>query len=255
MALKQSTSQLCPSMSHFSCSGVISSDCQSRRSGCEAYTEVQQGDLLLAKCTMFFIPIYRKDLEQIPYSRGMGMPLEPEEVDNPPGHNSQTALYESHGPAIFGYLRLHMRSLEDAEDLLLEVFLAALEHNNIAASSPGEQLAWLRRVAHNKLLNVYRRAGRNPQVPLDSIMEPIFEEEDPEKLTLQREERSQLRASIQKLPALQQYILQLRYGDGLRCSEIALLLNKREGAVRKLLSRSILFLRQIYQQSEGESTC
>jgi RNA polymerase sigma-70 factor (ECF subfamily) len=183
------------------------------------------------------------------------MPLEPKEVDNSPGHYGLTALYESHGPAIFGYLRLHMRSLEDAEDLLLEVFLAALEHDDIAALSPGEQLAWLRRVAHNKLLNVYRRASRNPQVALDSIMEPILEEEDPEQLALRQEERSQLRASIQHLPALQQYILQLRYGDGLRCSEIALLLNKREGTVRKLLSRSILFLRQVYHQTEGGSTC
>jgi hypothetical protein len=69
-------------MSHFSRSGVISSDCHSRRNGCEAHTEVQQGDLLLAKCTMFFTPIHRKDLEQIRYSRGMGMPSEPEEVDN-----------------------------------------------------------------------------------------------------------------------------------------------------------------------------
>ena len=196
-----------------------------------------------------------EDLELIPYSRGMGMPLEPKKLDNPPGQHSQAALYESHGPAIFGYLRLHMRSLEDAEDLLLEVFLAALEHHNIAALSSGEQLAWLRRVAHNKLLNVYRRARRNPQVPLDSIMEPILEGEDPEQLTLQQEERSQLLASIQQLPALQQYILQLRYGDGLHCSEIALLLNKREGTVRKLLSRSILLLRQVYQQTEGESTC
>lgn len=183
------------------------------------------------------------------------MPLEPNEVDGLQGKQSQTALYESYGQVIFGYLRLHMHSLEDAEDLLLEVFLAALEHDNLAALSPGEQLAWLRRVAHNKLVNVYRRASRSPQVTLDSIVETIFEDDGPEQLALRQEERKQLRASIQKLPVLQQQILQLRYGDGLRCSEIALLINKREGAVRKLLSRSILFLRQVYEQTQGESTC
>ncbi len=183
------------------------------------------------------------------------MPLEPNEVNSLQGNHNQTALYECYGQVIFGYLRLHMRSLEDAEDLLLEVFLAALEHDNLTALSPGEQLAWLRRVAHNKLVNVYRRACRSPQVALDSIVETILEEEDPEQLTLRQEERGQLRAAIKKLPELQQQILQLRYGDGLSCPEIALLLNKREGAVRKLLSRSIIFLRQIYQQTEGESIC
>lgn len=183
------------------------------------------------------------------------MSLESEKAESVHGNHSQTALYETYGQAIFGYLRLHVRSLEDAEDLLLDVFLAALEHDNLAALSPDEQLAWLRRVAHNKLLNGYRKASRSPQVALDAVVETILEEEGPEQLTLQYEEQEQLRAAIQKLPSLQQQILQLRYGDGLRCSEIALLLNKREGAVRKILSRSIIFLRQIYQQIEGERTC
>lgn len=181
------------------------------------------------------------------------MPLEPKEVESLEVDESQTALYERFGPSIFGYLRSHIRSLEDAEDLLLEVFVAALEHDNLSALAPDEQLSWLRRVAHNKLLNVYRRGSRHPQVALDLIVEEIFEEEGPEQHTLRQEERRQLQAAIQKLPLLQQQILRLRYTDGLRCPEIAILLNKREGAVRKLLSRSILFLRQIYQQTEGEN--
>lgn len=164
----------------------------------------------------------------------------------------QTALYEAHGRAILGYLRLHTRSPEDAEDLLVEVFLAALEQDNLSALAPGEQLAWLRRVAHNKLLNTYRRATRHPQVALEAIVDTLALEDGPEEFALRQEERRQLRASLSRLPALQQQILQLRYSDGLRCAEIALLLNKREAAVRKALSRSILFLRQTYQRNEGE---
>jgi len=86
----------------------------------------------------------------------------------------------------------------------------------------------------------------------------MLEADGPEQQALRQEERSQLRAALQKLPPVQQHILQLRYGDGLRCAEIALLLDKREEAVRKLLSRSILALRQVYQlnrQTEGESSC
>lgn len=96
------------------------------------------------------------------------MTLDPKEVENIAGYRNQTALFENYGAAIFGYLRLHTRSLEDAEDLLLEVFLAALEYDNLAALSPGEQLAWLRRVAHNKLLNVIRQAQRRPQVAVEA---------------------------------------------------------------------------------------
>jgi len=183
------------------------------------------------------------------------MSLEPKARTGRQDSTSQTSLYERYGRVIFGYLRLHMNAPEDAEDLLLEVFLAALEHDNLVTLSPEEQLAWLRRVAHNKLANVYRKASRNPQIALDGLAETILEVENPEQLALAQEERRQLQAHIQKLSALQQHILQLRYGDGLSCPEIALLLNKTEGAVRKHLSRTILYLRQVYRQSEGESTC
>jgi RNA polymerase sigma factor (sigma-70 family) len=194
-------------------------------------------------------------LKENTHNRGISMSLEPKEAYSFQANQSQTALYERYSRIIFGYLRLHIHSPEDAEDLLLDVFLAALEHDNLAAFSPGEQLAWLRRVAHNKLINTYRRASRSPHTTLNTIEEPGMEEESPEYLLLQQEAWQQVQTSLKSLPALQQHILQLRYGDGLRCSEIALLLNKREEAVRKLLSRSILRLRQIYQQIEGESTC
>src|SRR5712671_1872271 len=53
-------------------------------------------------------------------------------------------LYQRYAPAILTYIRRHISSPEDAEDLLVEVFLAALERNNLLCLNEGEQLAWLR---------------------------------------------------------------------------------------------------------------
>ena len=103
----------------------------------------------------------------------------------------------------------------------------------------------------NKLVNVHRQVVRHPQVAIDALAETIFAEKGPEQLLLQKEERKQLQTTISKLPILQQQVLQLRYSDGLSCPEIALRLNKREGAVRKILSRCIISLRQTYLQTEG----
>lgn len=165
---------------------------------------------------------------------------------------SQIALYDRYGSIIFGYLLQHAPSLEDAEDVLLEVFLAALEQDNLAAIPSSAHLAWLRRVAQNKLANVYRTSYRHPQVSLDSLAETLLDEDEPEQLALQQEEHRHLREQVRRLPVLQQYILQLRYGEGLRCPEIAVLLNKREGAVRQLLSRTLLLLRRVYHPKRGE---
>ncbi len=168
-------------------------------------------------------------------------------------------LYSRYGQAIFAYVRLHTPSREDAEDMTLEVFTTALEHDNLAGLADGERLAWLRRVAHNRLIDRYRRATRSPVVVLDEMLEMILEDDraNPEQVTLQRETYAQLHRAVQTLPQLQQRLLRLRYGDGLPFAEIAVLLNKREDALRKVLSRTLATLRTLYRRSaqEGGSIC
>lgn len=53
----------------------------------------------------------------------MQQPLSKENQDARP----LSILYQEHAPQVFTYLRLHLRSKEDAEDLLVEIFLACLE--------------------------------------------------------------------------------------------------------------------------------
>lgn len=165
-----------------------------------------------------------------------------------------TALYDRYASALFAYVRLHTPSREDAEDLTLEVFLTALEQDHLAALEDREWLAWLRRVAHNRLIDRDRRATRHPVVVLDELLEKVLADEtaNPEHVMLHRESYAQLHQAVQTLPPLQQQLLRLRYGDGLRFAEMAVLLNKREDALRKLLSRTLVTLRMFYSQSGQE---
>lgn len=173
----------------------------------------------------------------------MQQPERPERLalDDSPG----TAIYERHAPAIFAYLLKQTASRPDAEDLLLEVFLAAMERGYLADFAEREQWAWLWRVARNKATDFYRQRSRHPSVALKQVEETLFaaEEQGPEQIALQREELAALEASIQRLPALQQEALRLRFGHGLPCAEIAALLGKKEAAVRMALSRALRFLR------------
>jgi RNA polymerase sigma factor (sigma-70 family) len=159
------------------------------------------------------------------------------------------SLYDRYGQAIFAYARLHVPSREDAEDVTLEVFTAALENDNFSGLQEGEKLAWLRRVARNKLVDIYRRSTNHPDVALNQVMETVFDDEasTPEQIMLQREVREHLYRAIRTLSMLQQQVLRLRYGDGLHFGEIAVLLHKREEAVRKLHSRALALLRTKYK--------
>jgi RNA polymerase sigma factor (sigma-70 family) len=161
-------------------------------------------------------------------------------------------LFECYAASVFAYIRLHTPSWEDAEDLLLEVFMAAWEQGNLSWLAEKQRLVWLRRVAHNKLVDRYRRSSRSGALSFDHMLETLRSPEAlmPEQVVLQREELTQLSSLVETLPLFQRQVLQLRVGDGLRFAEIAVLLNKREATVRKVFSRTLAQLRMSYKQQE-----
>jgi RNA polymerase sigma factor (sigma-70 family) len=174
-------------------------------------------------------------------------------------HGSQAAsemalLYSKHAPGLLGYARMHIASQEDAEDLVVEVFLAAIENAKFTALPEKAQQLWLWRVARNKAIDAYRRSKTRQSVSLDHVAEPLFEDEvfSPENAALRQEDYVDLYAQLQSLPALQQEILRLRFGQDLSCFEIATKLGKQENAVRVMLSRSLNLLRSIYRHKEGK---
>lgn len=173
-----------------------------------------------------------------------------------PDKSTFELLYRRHMPAMLAYVRRQIFSPEDAEDLLVEIFLAALEHREMLERlGDQEQLAWLRRVGHNKLVDFYRRGKRRPITSLDEHDEMLLYEDEelmPEQITLRAEEYAWIRTHLELLSSQQQEVVRLHFAGGLRCVEIAQLLNKREGAVRMLLARALNNLRSFYAQQQKE---
>lgn len=164
-----------------------------------------------------------------------------------------TALYEEYAPGLFAYLRRQTASLQDAEDLLVEVFLAAFERDQLLAVLPGERRRWLFGVAQHKLADYYRRSARRPAVPLDTLTEALEEDaaRAPEQVVLRREAQTELYAALRRLPPQHQEVLHLRFAHGLGAAEIAAVLGKGEGAVRMLIWRALKLLRTYYADERG----
>lgn len=173
------------------------------------------------------------------------------EQSPPSADASETAkLYEYHAAKLLDYFYQHLSNLPDAEDLLLEVFLSAWQHERTLGNMlEQEQRAWLWTVARNKMIDYYRRTGRRRHVPLEHIADLLENDERmPESLALQGEEHATLHSHLTRMSTLQQEVLQLRFTAGLHCAEIAAVLNKREGAIRTMLSRALTILRHYYEQ-------
>jgi RNA polymerase sigma-70 factor (ECF subfamily) len=163
-------------------------------------------------------------------------------------------LYQRHVYVLLNYILRHTRTHEDAEDILLEVFLAAQDRGALVALSEGEQLAWLRRVAYNKCVDLIRNQSRYPSVGLDSADVTLYAPEDqrPDIVAVRSEEYSLLHQHVLHLSTQQQEILHLKFGQSLSSAEIARRLNKKEGSIRMLLSRALNRLRTIYSVEKGE---
>jgi RNA polymerase sigma-70 factor (ECF subfamily) len=159
-------------------------------------------------------------------------------------------LYRKYVPGLLSYVRMRITSEEDAEDLVVEVFMAAIENAKFAALSEKEKQMWLWRVTRNKVIDAYRRAKTRQNVTLEHVADSLFEDEmtGPEYAALRQEDYMDLYAHLQSLPPLQQQILRMRFGQGLSCGEIATTLGKQENVVRVTLSRSLNLLRKIYRR-------
>lgn len=160
-------------------------------------------------------------------------------------------LYEAHAPALLAYVSLRMSAREDARDLLVEVFMAALEDTHFPRLGATEQRGWLWRVTRNKLVDYYRVQQRRGTASLETYSEALYanEREEPEEVALRSEEVSRLHLFIHEhLTPLQQQILHLRFARDLRSREIADVIGKSEGAVRTQLSRTLNLLRTLHNK-------
>jgi RNA polymerase sigma-70 factor (ECF subfamily) len=158
------------------------------------------------------------------------------------------ALYQQHAASLFTYVYRHTKTREDAEDIVVETFISAIEDHKFSRLDERQQTAWLWRVARNKVIDAYRRAKVRRHAPLEIISETMYadEQQEPEQTALQREETEQVQALLQRLPPAYQEILHLRFGQNMRSAEIASIIGKRETSVRATLSRALKMLRRIY---------
>lgn len=132
----------------------------------------------------------------------------------------------------------------------MEIFLRASKETKLEELVEEHQLAWLRKVARNKIIDYYRHHTLITWHPLIQVKEIEDDNLTPEARVERQEKYTQLYQAIQRLSPIQQELIRLRYGHELRLTEIASMLERPEGAVRKMLTRTLRQLRTYYEQLE-----
>jgi RNA polymerase sigma-70 factor, ECF subfamily len=147
------------------------------------------------------------------------------------------ALYDEALPQVYGYLlsRCGQRAL--AEDLTAETFLAAVD--TVRKDQP-VSIAWLVGVARHKLVDHWRRQGREER---GLTLVATQDETDPWDCVL---DAVVAREVLDRLGPHHRLALTLRYLDGLPVPEVARLLDRTLHATEALLVRARAAFRRAY---------
>src|SRR6266700_6914186 len=119
-------------------------------------------------------------------------------------------LYDRFALAIFTYICQHVSNRQDAEDMLVEVFLAAFNNEGVAGLPVARQLAWLLRVARNKLVDHHRHYALVTLVPIELANDVEDETPTPEQYAEQQQSYDRLYRVLEQLSHLQRELIQLR---------------------------------------------
>jgi RNA polymerase sigma-70 factor (ECF subfamily) len=144
---------------------------------------------------------------------------------------------------MYAYIYRRVGDARLAEDLTSELFLRLLSAVQSGRAWRNSFVGWLYRIAHNLVVDTYRRRTP-PQVALED--QPLAsDEEGPADTVQEAADREALRAALGLLTTDQQQVLALRFGEGLTAKETARILNKTTGAVEAMQHRALASLRRI----------
>ena len=162
-------------------------------------------------------------------------------VEEPPEHEREVvALFDRFRDSVARYVLSFGISIQDAEEVTQDVFLALFRHLRLGRSRRNLQ-GWIFRVAHNLSLKrraAIRRANRTLVRDWIAAQRKPDESLNPERLLSISEKQQRLLAVFQLLSEEDQQCLRLR-AEGIRYREIAEILNMSLGAVSISLTRSI----------------
>jgi len=156
-------------------------------------------------------------------------------------------LYDQYSQKIYNYIYHRVGRAELAEDLTGQVFMRMLEAINTGRAWRTSFSGWLYRIAHNLVIDHYRRRQRASYVNIDDVPPLKARRGDPVRSTESRLDSENLRASLNKLTEDQAQVITLRFLEELSIAEVAAIMNKTEGAIKALQYRAVLSLRRVMQ--------
>ncbi len=150
-------------------------------------------------------------------------------------------IWQEFHKALLTFIRSKVRSDEDAEDILQNVFIKI--HKNITTVKDSDKLqSWVYQIARNTINDCYRTCYRISQVEYDDKVN-ILNESDEKNLN--SEVSQNIEALQSELTTEHKEIIELYENSGLKHREIAIKLNITESTSKSRLKRARIKLKEV----------
>jgi len=164
-------------------------------------------------------------------------------------------LIQRHKNKVFAYISMYIRDQALAEDIFQDTFLKVIQSVKSGRySDNGKFLAWVMRIAHNLIIDHFRRIKQmntmsNDDYEADIFNSRRFSDSNIEDTIIKRQLRKDIRMMISQLPDDQKEVVILRHYAGLSFKEIA---DVTEVSINTALGRmryALINLRKIMQEN------
>lgn len=162
---------------------------------------------------------------------------------------SFAALYEHFFDRIYRYVNFKLRDPVEAEDVTGEVFLKMLESIHSFKWQGFPFSSWLFRIAHNLVVDHFRRKGKRPTVYIDEVSQSVgayswdVDGFIDRKLTL-----GEVYGAMSGLTDLQREVITLRFAGELSLAETAEVVGRKANAVKALQHAGLKKLRSLIEK-------
>jgi RNA polymerase sigma-70 factor (ECF subfamily) len=156
-------------------------------------------------------------------------------------------LYDQYANRIYSYVYHRVGNADLAEDLTGQVFMRMLEAIRTGRGWQTSFSGWLYRIAHNLVIDHYRRGHRATFVDIEDTTTLKATTGDPLRAVEARLNNERVRAALSQLTEEQAQVIVLRFLEEQSIAEVAAAMDKTEGAIKALQYRAILALRRVIQ--------
>ncbi|MBU9766719.1 sigma-70 family RNA polymerase sigma factor [Mycobacterium sp. TNTM28] len=160
-----------------------------------------------------------------------------------------TALYTDHGAAVRRFVAGHVVDVQQREDVVQETFARAWKNIDQIDATQGNPRSFLFTVAHNVIVDQWRRRSRRSEVLVDTDTDLGTAITPPSPDAVNKSlERIVIGESLQRLSPEHREVVKALYFDDLTLAEAAERLNVAVGTVKSRSYYAVRALRSVFDE-------